>query len=83
MDYLVRLERLVIEGIKNVEYGELVFDELSQIKRNECNDLHSVLGIYGQNGSGKTTALETAQILKRVLSGEKLQEDIGQYIRVI
>ena len=80
MDYLVRLERLVIEGIKNVEYGELVFDELSQIKRNECNDLHSVLGIYGQNGSGKTTALETAQILKRVLSGEKLPEDIGQYI---
>lgn len=44
------------------------------------NDFNSVLGIYGQNGSGKTTALETAKILKNVLSGEKLPKDIRQYI---
>lgn len=80
MDNLVRLESMIIEGVKNVGYGELSFDELSKIKQDGLNNLNSVLGIYGQNGSGKTTALETAKILKRVLSGEKLPEDIEQYI---
>lgn len=80
MSNLVRLESMTIEGIKNVENGELLFDELSKIKNNNLNDFHSVLGIYGQNGSGKTTALEAAKILKDVLSGNKLPEDIEQYI---
>ena len=80
MSNLVRLESMTIEGIKNVENGELSFDELSKIKNNNLNDFHSVLGIYGQNGSGKTTALEAAKILKDVLSGNKLPEDIEQYI---
>ena len=68
MSNLVRLESMTIEGIKNVEHGELSFDELSKIKNNNLNDLHSVLGIYGQNGSGKTAALEAAKILKDILS---------------
>ena len=34
MSNLVRLESMTIEGIKNVENGELLFDELSKIKNN-------------------------------------------------
>lgn len=80
MKELVRLESLVIEGVKNVEHGELSFDELTKLKQNELDSFNSVLGIYGQNGSGKTTAIEAAIILKGVLSGEKLPKDIEQYI---
>lgn len=80
MNNLMRLESMIIEGIKNVEHGEISFDELSKIRFDDEDNLNSVLGIYGQNGSGKTTALETAKILKKVLSGEKLPEDIDQYI---
>ena len=80
MSNIVRLESMTIEGIKNVEQGELSFDELSKIKNNNLNNLHSILGIYGQNSLGKTTALEAAKMLKDVLSGNKLPEDIEQYI---
>lgn len=80
MEELVRLESLIIKGIKNVEYGEITFDEMTKIKEHKLDDFNCVLGIYGQNGSGKTTALETTKILKSILSGEGLPQDIHQYI---
>lgn len=80
MKEIVRLESIKIEGIKNVEYGELSFEEYFNIQKGKFDELKSILGIYGQNGSGKTTVLETAKLLKIILSGEKLPKDIGQYI---
>lgn len=49
---------------------------MSNILKGEFDNLKSIVGIYGQNGSGKTTVLETTQILKSILSGEKLIPNI-------
>lgn len=49
MRQVVRLTRLEIENIKNVQHGELEFAQ---------GDKGSVLGIYGQNGSGKTVVID-------------------------
>lgn len=76
----IRIESILIEGIKNVEHGELSFQEVSRNDKYSFDECNSILGIYGQNGSGKTAALESAKLLKKILSGEKLPSDIGHYI---
>ena len=44
------------------------------------HDLKSVLGIYGQNGSGKTTVLEVTKLLKNILIGNKLPDYFDKFI---
>ena len=59
MHYIIRLAAMKIENIKNVGYGRL---EFSQGKSG------SILGIYGQNGSGKTVVVDCMVLLKCLLS---------------
>ena len=42
----------------------------------------SILGLYGQNGSGKTALIEALQILKSLLCGEAVPECFGDCINV-
>lgn len=44
-EIMVKLRSLIIENIKNVQYGVIDFQNKS--------DFINVTGIYGQNGSGK------------------------------
>lgn len=80
MEELVRIERIEINGIKNVVHGEINFNEYANIQKGDFKDLKSVLGIYGQNGSGKTTVLETTKLLKVILTGDKIPNNIDRFI---
>ena len=67
---IVRIQRASIKNFRNVESGDIRFP---------CNygeDIFApkadVLGIYGQNGSGKTTFIDALEILKTLLSGQKV-----------
>ena len=84
MNNLVRIEQIEINGIKNILHGEVAFQEYSEILKGDFDDIrstfHPVLGIYGQNGSGKSAVLETTKILKTIMSGECLPKNIDQYI---
>lgn len=59
---MVRLRRIELQNVKNVEYGSIDFDDL----RNGA----SIAGIYGPNGSGKTAVIEALDCIKRLMSGE-------------
>lgn len=74
---IVRLVQLEIRNIKNVAYGkiDLVTGAYKGNKRG------SILGIYGQNGSGKTVVVDAMVLLKALLSGRKIPEAFRQYIR--
>ena len=50
-NHVVRLVRLEINNIKNVVRGLIDLER----KNTEGKRTGSILGIYGQNGSGKTT----------------------------
>lgn len=80
MKELVRIEKIKINGIKNVCHGEISFNEYSNILKGNFHDLKSVLGIYGQNGSGKTTVLEVTKLLKNILIGNKLPDYFDKFI---
>lgn len=68
---IVRLVALEINNVKNVVHGAL---EFSNGKKG------SILGIYGQNGSGKTVVVDCMVLLKCLLSGKNIPSNYYHYI---
>jgi len=69
---VVRMTKAILQNFKNVEYGEIDF---------HCGKYFvpygtkaDILGLYGQNGSGKTAFIEALYILKELLRGSKVQD---------
>ncbi|MDO4338341.1 MAG: AAA family ATPase [Eubacteriales bacterium] len=73
---VVRLSEISIQNFKNVEKGELNFYNRRK------NYRASVLGLYGQNGSGKTALIDALQLLKYALCGKAIPADMADYINV-
>lgn len=66
----IRIQKAVLENFKSVEHGEIVFS---------CGKKHvpygteaDILGLYGQNGSGKTSFIEALAILKLLMMGAEV-----------
>ena len=75
----VRIQKVVLENFKSVEYGEM---EMACGKKFVPYDTQSdILGIYGQNGSGKTSMIEALAILKYLVMGDTIPDDYADCIR--
>lgn len=72
---IVRLQKVEIRNLKNVGYGAVKFAP----KNSVASD---ILGLYGQNGSGKTTLVYAIDVLKDLLTGKSLVQDLGNYIKI-
>lgn len=72
----VRLKSIEIFDFKNVEHGYLDFEG------NRPPHSVSILGLYGQNGSGKTALIEAISLLKYALSGQPFPANIADFINV-
>lgn len=73
---IIRLEKLSISNLKNVSHGEVVF---SNPRR---PDGASVLGLYGQNGSGKSTMVDALEMAQQCMLGVRLDERFAQLVSV-
>lgn len=76
----IRLTGITLDNFKNVKHGEILLN---------CGKKHipygtkaDILGLYGQNGSGKTSLIEAISILKSVLSGTPVQDEYADCIDV-
>lgn len=80
MNNIVRIQEIELENLKNVLYGKTTFE--SYKKGMYFNNFYSadIVGIYGQNGSGKTSMIEGIDILKSILLGKKLDKNIKNLI---
>lgn len=78
MESVVRLASLKISNIKNVRCGQVVMPNACR-KRLSSKDAE-VLGLYGQNGSGKTAVIDTMYFLQRIMIGRTLDEELTDYI---
>lgn len=78
-DVIVRLTKIQINNLKNVESGVI---ELASSKSHDGYFTSDIMGIYGQNGSGKTTVIDAIELLKYMLSGHSLPDEIINYISI-
>ena len=74
-DIVVRILNMEIQNLKNVQNGRISFLN-SDVKKTLKLELGDVLGIYGQNGSGKTTVIDALSILKLILTGKSLNTEL-------
>lgn len=72
----VRLKSVQIENFKNIKCAQLSFDNPRKPYR------ASVLGLYGQNGSGKTALIEALSLLAGALSGRRLSGAYSDFINI-
>lgn len=74
MERLVRICDIELNGFKNVRHGYLSIDA------GYADDKASLLGIYGQNGSGKTSVIEAMEFVQTLLMGKSLPQNAAEYI---
>lgn len=79
-DVIVRLSSLTLKRIKNVKNGTIYMPMANERNLN-VNDAE-ILGIYGQNGSGKTAVVDTLYYLQQIMIGNGIDESLADYIDV-
>lgn len=81
--FKVRIENIELKNFKSISSGSVYFDEFKKLKRKDFNilDFSNVLGIYGQNASGKTSIIEALIFIRALISGNPLQLSILNYIK--
>lgn len=76
----VRLASIKISNIKNVKDGQIIMPNTYKKRLSDKNA--EILGIYGQNGSGKTAVIDTLHYLQKIMIGESLEDKLADYIDV-
>lgn len=76
----VRITKIELNNFKSVKHGEIVLDCGKQyIPYGTKSD---ILGVYGQNGSGKTSLIEALSILEVLMSGGSVPDIYADCISV-
>ncbi len=73
---IVRIESISIRNFKNVVDGEISL--INNRKEYET----SIVGLYGQNGSGKTALIDAIELLKLTLCSQPIPIKYADYINV-
>lgn len=80
MNSIVRLASLKICNIKNVRNGQITMPNTYRKQLSYKNA--EILGLYGQNGSGKTAVIDALHYLQTLMIGHSLDEKVADYIDV-
>ncbi len=72
----IRIQSIEIENVKNVSKGSVSLNDTKEESMGA-----SVVGIYGQNGSGKTALIWAIGLIKDAISGISLPADSHFYLR--
>lgn len=73
--YVVRIIKSELQNFKNVKYGEVKYMNYGCVQKYGEIQKKDIVGIYGQNGSGKTALIEALDILKCILLGTEISYD--------
>lgn len=75
---MLRIRSVTLQNFKNIQHGTIVLSNVSDIT--EMTNGADVVGIYGQNGSGKTSFIQALSIVKTLMSGEPLSRQVREYV---
>lgn len=73
--YVVRIIRSKISCFKNVNMGEVTYMNYESVNSKCELNKTDIVGIYGQNGSGKTALVEALDVLRYILMGQEIPYD--------
>ncbi|MFD1927593.1 AAA family ATPase [Sporosarcina siberiensis] len=76
MEPIIRVLDVTLQNFKNVRYGKVTFPS----SKSMSVDNSDVLGVYGQNGSGKTAIVEAFGVLKTFLQADKFPNEFKHLI---
>ena len=79
LSFFVRIKQIEFKNFRNIEKGEIEFPNSDIAEYVEGNP--SILGLYGQNGSGKSSVIMALGILKDALSGKTIGDNFQSCIR--
>jgi hypothetical protein len=79
----ISIKKINIQNFKNIENGNIVTFDFTNIKKNHNFKENHVLAIYGQNGTGKTALIETLELLKIILTGESIPKNMFENINIL
>lgn len=71
---MTRLMSLTLDNVKNVRHGTVDFPVLASGG--------SVTGIYGANGSGKTSVIDALALLKQTMAGMQIAASCGELVTI-
>lgn len=74
--YQMRLAEITLQDFKNVRNGNIRLDD------RHAGYSANILGLYGQNGSGKTALIDAVNLLSHVLRGIAVPSRYADYINV-
>ena len=75
-DNVVKILEVNLKNYKNISNGTVKMASIENIE----DGIGDILGIYGQNGSGKTSIISAIRIIQDMFTGKSLPEDIEEYI---
>lgn len=74
----VRISEIELKGFKNTQYGRIVMPSAGN--KDFFSKTGDILGIYGQNGSGKTAVIEAMELVQTLMTGRPLSPETVHYI---
>ncbi|MFV0239408.1 MAG: AAA family ATPase [Lacrimispora sphenoides] len=74
----VRISEIELKGFKNTQYGRIIMPSAGI--KDYFSKTADILGIYGQNGSGKTAVIEAMEFVQTLLTGRPLSREVVHYI---
>lgn len=77
---IVRLAELKLLHFKNVCEGKISMPNIDS--RDLDYKQSEILGLYGQNGSGKTAVVDALYYLQKIMTGESVDEEFINYMDV-
>lgn len=77
---IVRIKKIELNNFKSVKHGELTLDCGKQYV--PYGTKSDVLGLYGQNGSGKTALIEALSVLEILMSGGSVPDVYADCISI-
>lgn len=85
---VIRIMNIELTNFKCVGHGKIelnsgkLFDKKDKSSREEALTGPDLLGIFGQNGSGKSSVIEALAILQHLMKGEDVPADYARCIAV-
>lgn len=76
----IRIKRIELDNFKGVRHGVLELNCSSEYV--PYNTRSDILGLYGQNGSGKTSIVQAIEIVKDIMSGYPLGSEYAKCVDV-